>query len=67
MSKKDVALAPIMLALIFIGLLLWIFYEIAKAGIRGKDATLHRCGNCNWVLRPQQSPCPNCGYTVRWN
>lgn len=53
------------LALIII--LLWLFYEILKAGVKGQDTTIHRCGNCNMVLRSYQTPCPNCGYNIIWN
>lgn len=65
MAKGD-AIAKLVVAIIVIWLFLYIFYEIARAGVKGKDATFHRCGNCNMVLRPNQSPCPNCGYIVRW-
>ena len=45
---------------------LWVLWELLKAGAKGQNATINRCGNCNMVLKPYQSPCHNCGYTVTW-
>lgn len=63
---KD-SLGKLIVFIVVLWLFLYIFFEIAKAGVKGKDVTIHRCGNCNWVLKPQQSPCPKCGYSVVWN
>ena len=46
---------------------IWILWELLKAGTKGKNATINKCGNCNMVLIPNQSHCPNCGYAVVWN
>lgn len=66
MAKKDDWVEKVVAGGVLAGLVLWIFYEIAKAGAKGEDVTINRCGNCNWVLKPKQSPCPNCGYSVLW-
>ncbi len=66
MSKADEQLGKLIVLVIVIWLFLWIFLEIAKAGVKGKDVIINRCGNCNMILKPYQTPCPNCGYTVMW-
>lgn len=66
MEQKDDDGGKLIVFLLAIWLFFWILYEIGKAGIKGKDVTINRCGNCNMIIKPQQSLCPNCGYTILW-
>ena len=33
----------------------------------GRDTVIHRCGNCNTILRSGQKNCPRCGYRIIWS
>jgi len=32
-----------------------------------QDTVIHRCGNCDTILKPEQKTCPRCSTEIDWS